>query len=99
MGNVRLVFALLVTAGVSGPAMSEVGQPGRLLASNCFQCHGTNGKGSAFDPLAGLSASETFKKLREMKAGKEGNGIMPRHAMIYTDAQLQQIADWFASHK
>jgi sulfide dehydrogenase cytochrome subunit len=99
MGNMRLFFALIATAGVSAPALSEVGQPGRLLASNCFQCHGTNGRGSAFDPLAGLSASETFKKLKEMKAGKEGNGIMPRHAMIYTDAQLQQIAGWFASQK
>lgn len=99
MGNIRLFFALIVAAGASGPALSEVGQPGRLLASNCFQCHGTNGKGSAFDSLAGLSATETFKKLKEMKAGNEGNGIMSRHAMIYTDAQLQQIAGWFAGQK
>ena len=38
-------------------------------------------------------------RAEKMKAGKEGNGIMPRHAMIYTDAQLKQIAGWFASQK
>lgn len=95
----RLLITLIATLGVHIAAMAEVGQPGRLLASNCFQCHGTNGKGSAFDPLAGLSASETYKKLKEMQLGKEGNGIMPRHAMVYTDAQLQQIASWFAAQK
>ncbi len=99
MGKTNLLWVLLVAAGLSGPALSEVGQPGRLLASNCFQCHGTNGRGAAFDPVAGLSASETYKKLQEMRAGKEGSGIMPRHAMVYTDAQLHQIADWLASQK
>jgi cytochrome c553 len=99
MKKVGLLCAWLLVAGASGPVLSEVGQPGRLLASNCFQCHGTNGRGSAFDPVAGLSASETYKKLKEMQLGKEGNGIMPRHTMVYTDAQLQQIANWFALQK
>ena len=99
MKKVGLLCAWLLVAGASGPVLSEVGQQGRLLASNCFQCHGTNGRGSAFDPVAGLSASETYKKLKEMQLGNEGNGIMPRHTMVYTDAQLQQIANWFSSQK
>ncbi len=99
MGNTRWVCALLLSAGMCANALAEVGQAGRLLASNCFQCHGTNGRGAAFDAIAGLSASETYKKLSEMRAGNEGNGIMPRHAMVYTDAQLQQIADWLAKQK
>lgn len=99
MNGFKLLFAGLVVAGASAPALSEVGQPGRLLASNCFQCHGTNGRGAAFDPVAGLVASETYKKLKEMQLGNEGNGIMPRHTMVYTDAQLHQIANWFALQK
>lgn len=99
MNRVRCSGVLMVALGLCFSASAEVGQSGRLLASNCFQCHGTNGKGSAFDPLAGLSASETYKKLKELKSGKEGDGIMARHAMIYTDAQLQQIANWFATQK
>ena len=42
---------------------------GRLLASNCFQCHGYNGKSSiGFEDLAGESSSEIYKELVEMRS-------------------------------
>ena len=42
---------------------------GRLLASNCFQCHGYNGKSSiGFERLAGKSSSEIYKELVEMRS-------------------------------
>lgn len=91
-----LVLAALATAGT---AQAQVGQAGRLLASNCFQCHGTNGKGPGFDTLAGKSASEIYKDLKEFQSGKEGNGIMAKHAMGYTDAQLQSLAAWLAKQR
>jgi len=83
----------------SSPAWAQVGQPGRLLASNCFQCHGTNGNGPGFERLAGKSANEIFGDLKEFQSGKEGNGIMAKHAMAYTDDQLRLIANWFAAQK
>ena len=64
---------------------------GRLLASNCFQCHGTNGNGPGFDRLAGKSAADIYGDLKEFQSGKEGNGIMAKHALGYTDAQLQAL--------
>lgn len=91
-----LVLAALAAAGT---AQAQVGQAGRLLASNCFQCHGTNGKGPGFDTLAGKSASEIYKDLKEFQSGKEGNGIMAKHAMGYTDAQLQALAAWLATQR
>lgn len=99
MKSITRYVATLALAMAAVPAWAQVGQTGRLLASNCFQCHGTNGRGAAFDALAGLSAAETYKKLKEMQAGNEGNGIMPKHSQIYTDAQLLQIADWLARQK
>ncbi len=70
---------------------------GRLLASNCFQCHGTNGTGG-FDRLTGKSANEIYGELREFASGKEdADGIMAAHAMGFTDAQLKSIASYFAS--
>ncbi len=70
---------------------------GRLLASNCFQCHGTNGTGG-FDRLAGKSANEIYGELREFASGKEdADGIMAAHAMGFSDAQLKSIATYFAS--
>ena len=73
--------------------------PGRLLASNCFQCHGTNGRGPGFERLAGQSASELYEELKEFQAGKEGNSIMAKHAWGYTDAQLQALASWLSTQK
>lgn len=70
---------------------------GRLLASNCFQCHGTNGSGG-FEKLAGKSANSIYEELSKFASGKEdANGIMAAHAMGFSDAQLKSIATYFAS--
>lgn len=71
--------------------------PGRLLASNCYQCHGTDGRGDGtFERLAGKSASDIYGELREMKAENKRGDIMTIHALGYTDAQLRAIADYFS---
>lgn len=93
---------ILLAVGLPLQAMAQVaGTPpnGRLLASNCFQCHGTNGKAvSGFERLAGMSASELKSELAEMKVENEG-GIMGVHAAAYTDAQIAAMAAYFASVK
>ena len=74
-----------------------IAHPGKLLASNCFQCHGTNGQNGAFDSLAGESASEIIGELNEMKTTTESEkAIMKVHALGYTDAQVNLIADYFS---
>ena len=89
--------AFLVCASLS--ATAQTAPAGRLLASNCFQCHGTNGKGPGFDTLAGKSASEIYKDMVEFRSGKEGNGLMAKHSMGYTDAQLRQLAQWLSTQR
>lgn len=72
--------------------------PGRLLASNCFQCHGTNGRAVAgFEALAGKSAKEIYSELTEMRRPGEDKGIMTVHALGYTDAQLRAIANYLGT--
>lgn len=82
----------------SNPVVSGLlNHPGKLWASNCFQCHGTDGKNGAFDSLAGESASEIVGEMREMKTSNEADkAIMKVHALGYSDAQIQQIADYFS---
>ena len=82
-------LAALALLAASVPAGAE---PGRLLASQCAQCHGTDGAGPGFDELAGKSASELFDELVEMKH-RRIEGIMDRQARGYTDEQLRLIAD------
>jgi len=83
---------LAATAG----AQTAAPPPGRLLASNCFQCHGTNGAGSTFDSLIGQSVDEIYKKLKEMQAENPGNNIMKAHARGYTDEQMRQISAYLS---
>lgn len=94
------VFALALSTGTSLAQSTATAHPGRLLASNCFQCHGTNGRPTGdMERLAGKSASEIYDELQEMRNGGEDKGIMSMHAKGYTDQQLRQIADFFAKVK
>ncbi len=97
-GTAALIAALLAATGPA-QAQTATSPAGRLLASNCFQCHGTNGKGPGFERLAGKSASELFREMKEFQSGKEGDGIMARHVMGYTDAQLQALAQWLSTQR
>jgi cytochrome c553 len=90
---------VLAALAAAGSAQAQVGQAGRLLASNCFQCHGTNGKGPGFDEINGKSVGEIYKKLKEFQAGKEGNGLMAKHAMGYTDAQMVALDKWLSTQR
>ena len=73
------------------------GMTGRLLASNCFQCHATNGKGG-FDQLAGKPSNEIYSELKKFSTGNENaDGIMAAHAMGFSDDQIQQIAKYLSS--
>ncbi len=96
----RATGVAICVAGLTLGAQAQTAPPpGRLLASNCFQCHGTNGKGPGFDTLAGKSSSEIYKELKEFQSGKEGNGIMAKHAMGFTDAQMLSISSWLSTQR
>jgi sulfide dehydrogenase cytochrome subunit len=93
-------LAAMLVAGlpVVALAQSVPATSARVLASNCFQCHGTNGRSvGGIDRLAGMSASELIGEMREMRAETPGNNIMKVHARGYTDAQLTEIAAFFAN--
>jgi cytochrome c553 len=90
------LIATVVVAGTAAlaPATSLAGStPGRLLASNCFQCHGTDGRPAAgLAKLAGESASSTYNKMRELRAKTGPDSIMNAHVRGYTDLQLWALS-------
>jgi sulfide dehydrogenase cytochrome subunit len=94
----KLGCGLLVLATTPVLALAQtaanVEVPGRLLASNCFQCHGTNGSGG-FERLAGMSASEIVSEMREMRRENPPE-MMDVHARGYSDAQIRLIADYLS---
>ena len=99
-GSANLVISdskTKVTVPISVTSVAPSGEihPGRLLASNCFQCHGTNGSSGGFDRLQGDSRADLLDKLRNFASG-DGDSIMAAHALGYTDEQLQLIADFLS---
>jgi cytochrome subunit of sulfide dehydrogenase len=70
---------------------------GRLLASGCFQCHGTSGLKGGFGTLAGVGKEDMLNKLNnDMRSKDARSSIMNPHARGYTSYQLSLIADYFS---
>ena len=69
--------------------------PGRTLAANCFQCHGTNGYAGELK-IAGQSKSGILSALNEMKTKNPRANIMNVHAQAYTAQELDLIADFIS---
>ncbi len=98
--TLAITLATLGATGAIAQTPPATPPPGRLLASNCFQCHGTDGKTEdTFAKLAGKSSSEIFNELREMRVENKRGEIMTIHALGYTEAQLRAIADYFARQR
>lgn len=76
-------------AGSTSTVTQPANTSGRLLASNCFQCHGTLGLGG-FEKIRGSEASEVVEYLRKPASAD----IMAAHAQGYTPAQLQAIVSY-----
>lgn len=85
--NTTVVNTIRNNAGSTGTTLKQpANTTGRLLASNCFQCHGTGGVGG-FDRIRGGDAGE----IREYMTRTANSSIMAAHAQGYTSAQLNAI--------
>lgn len=74
----------------------------RSLAATCANCHGTNGKaqdGSAVVSLAGMPKDYIVAQMKAFKDGTRPATIMHQLAKGYSDAQIEQIAGYFAAQK
>lgn len=108
IGIVSIVFvaSLLSACGAEAGADGRVNNnninpgplsAGRLLASQCAQCHGTDGVSkTGIESLVGESRNEIIKEMREMR-NKTSHKIMNLQAKGYTAEQVIMIADYFAS--
>lgn len=72
----------------------------KSLAATCANCHGTEGRavaGAAVPGLAGMPQQYIVTQLQAFKAGARPATIMHQLAKGYSDAQIQQLAAWFAA--
>jgi sulfide dehydrogenase cytochrome subunit len=89
-----LSAALLATAQ---PALADRFTDSRLLASQCSQCHGTNGvSAGGIDSLAGSEYQDLLDKMLDMSRPGETGDIMKHQAKGYTTYQMMLIAEYFS---
>ena len=86
---------------IAGPALAQDVDAlrARSLAATCAQCHGTDGHvppGSAMVALAGMPAAYLIEQMTAFKTGARPGTVMPQLAKGYSDAQIAQLAAYFA---
>lgn len=95
--HILIATALAACVATAAAAAPDV-RAGRLLASNCTQCHATNGqpRNGGIESLAGKSYSSLKKDMLELAKKPLGSDaeeeIMIIHAQAYTAAEIDAIA-------
>ena len=99
-------ISLLVLAAAALAPAAHAQDPGalqvRALAATCANCHGTDGRtvtGSPIPPIAGMQRDYLVTQLQAFKAGTRPSTIMTQLAKGYSDAQIEQLATYFAGRK
>ena len=93
--------AVLVAVMATWPAAyAQDSAAVRGMAATCTHCHGTDGRSVGITPsLAGVDKGYMAQQMKDFKAGKRPGTIMHQLAKGYTDAQIEQIAAYFAAQK
>lgn len=85
------------TAGGSTAPAINAPDGARLLASQCFQCHGMNGNSaSGIESIAGESVAELVDEMLEMKYSSEID-IMHYQAKGYNEAEIRSLSAYLAA--
>jgi sulfide dehydrogenase cytochrome subunit len=93
------VMAGLVLASAGAGASADALQV-RSMAGSCASCHGTHGVAEpGMDSLAGMPKNELLKKMLDFKSGKKPATLMHQLSKGFSDAQLEQLAGYFAALK
>jgi len=102
---VRLLAATALAIGVSATAHAQdkaVQLHNRATAAMCSNCHGTDGRtieGSAIPSLVGMPKDYQVLQMQAFKNGTRPATVMHQIAKGLTDAQIDTIANYYASTK
>ena len=96
-----VVVVLAAAAFCATTAYAQDANAIRGMAATCANCHGTEGRSSGVIPgLAGADKNYIVGQMQDFKSGKRASTIMQQLARGFSDAQIEQIAGYFAAqHK
>ena len=98
------VLAAATLCAATGPVLAQDAAALRVsaLAATCANCHGTLGRaveGAAVPGLAGMPAVYMVEQLKAFKAGTRPATVMHQLAKGFSEAQVEQLAAYFAAQK
>jgi cytochrome subunit of sulfide dehydrogenase len=104
--NLRFAINIIASLAIITPATAFSQSKDELniagLSATCATCHGTQGKaanGSPVVSLAGLSKDYIVAQMAAFKSGARPATVMHQLSKGYSDAQVVQIATYFAAQK
>jgi cytochrome c553 len=97
-GGRGLMLAVLLAALALAAGAADLAA-GKQKAQACAVCHGQNGLSVVPDAphLAGQPAIYLAAQLRAYRSGKRAHEVMSVMAKPLSDADIDNLAEWFAS--
>lgn len=100
MKRISVVGAALLLVCGAASAQDKETLYLRSLAATCASCHGTQGRaepGSSVVSLAGLQKDYIVAQMKAFQSGARPATVMHQISKGYSDAQIAQIAGYFAA--
>ena len=101
MKRTLLAVGIVALFGISSAALAAGdAAAGKAKAAACGGCHGKNGEGiKPNPPLAGLQEDKVVQALQDFKSGKRANAVMKTFTSKLSDADMANLAAYYASLK
>ncbi|MDR3455156.1 MAG: cytochrome C [Rhodoferax sp.] len=96
------IGAALLASGAAAMARDPQALYLQSLAATCAACHGTNGRalaGPGVSALAGRDKDDLVRRMNAFKSGARTATVMRQISLGYSDAQIEQVAGYFASQR
>ncbi|MCW8832079.1 MAG: cytochrome c [Colwellia sp.] len=97
----KLTLAVAATVMMAGPALAGDVEAGKAKSMMCSACHGTAGISAVptYPNLAGQKEAYTAKQLKDFKSGKRNDPTMKGMVAALSDADIANLAAYYASLK
>jgi cytochrome c553 len=101
MNRLMLTVLIVGSLGVVGTAQAAGdAATGKTAAATCGMCHGPEGQGTSMGPkLAGEDPAKFIAAMDAYKTGKGDNAMMKSQAAGVSEADIANLAAFYASLK
>lgn len=97
--KIAVIISLLALGGAMQSHAAGDAAAGKTKAATCSGCHGANGisANNAWPNLKGQKADYLVKQLKDFREGRRNDPMMSGMAKGLSDADIANIAAYFAS--